>query len=90
MLKSLFLIALSAFLLIGESVVNCQKSGKLVPTTGGINSNKKNGSLLSSDGDELMPTVLIAMLVRNKGHTLPYVLTLLEKLDYPKERISFW
>ncbi|CAL7944133.1 unnamed protein product [Xylocopa violacea] len=33
------------------------------------------------------PTVLIAILVRNKAHTLPYFLTLLEQLNYPKERI---
>jgi collagen beta-1,O-galactosyltransferase len=36
------------------------------------------------------PTVVIAILVRNKAHTLPYFLTLLERLDYPKERISLW
>ncbi|PSN54543.1 Glycosyltransferase 25 family member [Blattella germanica] len=36
------------------------------------------------------PTVVIALLVRNKAHTLPYFLTLLERLDYPKDRISLW
>jgi collagen beta-1,O-galactosyltransferase len=36
------------------------------------------------------PTVMIAFLVRNKAHTLPYFLTLLERLDYPKDRISLW
>jgi collagen beta-1,O-galactosyltransferase len=35
-------------------------------------------------------TVVIAILVRNKAHTLPYFLTLLERLDYPKDRISLW
>jgi collagen beta-1,O-galactosyltransferase len=35
-------------------------------------------------------TVVIALLVRNKAHTLPYFLTLLERLDYPKHRISLW
>jgi hypothetical protein len=35
-------------------------------------------------------TVVIAFLVRNKAHTLPYFLTLLERLDYPKDRISLW
>jgi len=36
------------------------------------------------------PTIVIALLVRNKAHTLPYFLTLLERLDYPKDRISLW
>lgn len=36
------------------------------------------------------PTVFIAILIRNKAHTLPYFLTLLEGLDYPKDRISLW
>lgn len=36
------------------------------------------------------PTVLIATLVRNKAHTLPYFLTCLEGLNYPKDRISIW
>lgn len=40
--------------------------------------------------NELEPTVFIATLVRNKAHILPYFLTLLEQLDYPKDRISIW
>ncbi|KAG8225161.1 hypothetical protein J437_LFUL002861, partial [Ladona fulva] len=36
------------------------------------------------------PTVVIAILARNKAHTLPFFLTLLEGLDYPKSRISLW
>ncbi|KAL6442951.1 hypothetical protein ACFW04_002750 [Cataglyphis niger] len=36
------------------------------------------------------PTVLIAILVRNKAHTLPYFLSLLERQDYPKKRICLW
>ena len=36
------------------------------------------------------PTIVIALLVRNKAHTLPYFLTLFERLDYPKDRISLW
>lgn len=41
--------------------------------------------------DELKkPTILISILARNKGHTLPYFLSLLERLDYPKDRISLW
>ncbi|XP_023246412.1 glycosyltransferase 25 family member isoform X2 [Copidosoma floridanum] len=36
------------------------------------------------------PSVLIGILVRNKAHTLPYTLSFLEKLDYPKDRIALW
>uniref|UniRef100_A0A0C9RI84 AAEL003481_0 protein n=1 Tax=Fopius arisanus TaxID=64838 RepID=A0A0C9RI84_9HYME len=36
------------------------------------------------------PTILVAVLVRNKAHTLPYFLSLFENLNYPKERISLW
>lgn len=37
-----------------------------------------------------VPTVMIAVLARNKAHTLPYFLTLLERLEYPKNRLSLW
>ena len=49
--------------------------------------------LESSNGEFSLqnePTVFIAIFVRNKAHTLPYFLTLLEGLDYPKDRISLW
>ncbi|KAG8038300.1 hypothetical protein G9C98_006627 [Cotesia typhae] len=36
------------------------------------------------------PTILIGILVRNKAHTLPYFLSLLQNLEYPKDRISLW
>ncbi|KAI4488630.1 hypothetical protein M0802_011446 [Mischocyttarus mexicanus] len=36
------------------------------------------------------PTVLIAILIRNKAHTLPYFLSLLEQQNYPKNRIKLW
>jgi hypothetical protein len=36
------------------------------------------------------PTVMIVLLVRNKAHILPHSLALLERLDYPKNRISLW
>lgn len=37
-----------------------------------------------------LPTVMIATLVRNKAHTLPYFFTYLEELNYPKGRIALW
>ncbi|XP_075229791.1 glycosyltransferase 25 family member [Lycorma delicatula] len=36
------------------------------------------------------PTVFIAILVRNKAISLPYFLTCLERLDYPKNRLYLW
>lgn len=41
-------------------------------------------------GDSKKPTVLITILVRNKAHALPYFLTFLEQLTYPKERLYLW
>lgn len=39
---------------------------------------------------EKYPTFVIATLIRNKAHTLPYFFTYLEQLDYPKDRITLW
>ncbi|ROT72094.1 hypothetical protein C7M84_009553 [Penaeus vannamei] len=36
------------------------------------------------------PTVFVVLLARNKEHTLPYFLTLFERLNYPKERMSLF
>lgn len=44
----------------------------------------------SEENEYLLPTVVIATLVRNKAHSLPWFLGLIEKLDYPKNRISLW
>lgn len=35
-------------------------------------------------------TVIIAIIARNAAHSLPYYLGALEKLNYPKDRISVW
>lgn len=42
------------------------------------------------NGDYKLPTVGISVLVRNKAHTLPYFLTSLYNLDYPKDRLYLW
>lgn len=42
------------------------------------------------DTDRNLPTVFIALLVRNKQITLPYFLGSLEALNYPKDRIKLW
>jgi collagen beta-1,O-galactosyltransferase len=44
----------------------------------------------NTEETELLPTVMIVMLVRNKAHVLPYTLTFLENINYPKNRISIW
>ncbi|XP_068608749.1 procollagen galactosyltransferase 2 [Brachionichthys hirsutus] len=36
------------------------------------------------------PTVVVAILARNSAHSLPYYLGALERLNYPKNRISVW
>lgn len=46
--------------------------------------------LIIHGNDFKKPSVLIAILVRNKAHTLPYFLTFLEQLNYPKPRIHLW
>ncbi|XP_050361291.1 glycosyltransferase 25 family member [Nymphalis io] len=38
----------------------------------------------------LMPRVAISILARNKVNSLPYFLTCLRLLDYPKDRIDIW
>ncbi|GFV53734.1 procollagen galactosyltransferase 1 [Trichonephila clavipes] len=40
--------------------------------------------------DTLKPTIIISILARNKAHTLPYFFGYVEKLDYPRDRISLW
>ncbi|XP_041915916.1 probable inactive glycosyltransferase 25 family member 3 [Alosa sapidissima] len=36
------------------------------------------------------PTVVIAIIARNAAHSLPFYLGALERLNYPKDRISIW
>lgn len=40
--------------------------------------------------DSSPPALVIALLARNAAHALPYSLGALERLHYPKERISIW
>lgn len=44
----------------------------------------------SINSSQKWPTVLMCVLARNKGHILPYSLSLLSKLDYPKDRMAMW
>lgn len=36
------------------------------------------------------PTVVIAIIARNAAHSLPYYFGALERLNYPKDRVSIW
>ena len=40
--------------------------------------------------DEPTSTVFVTLLVRDKEHTLPYFLHLLERLEYSKDRMILW
>ncbi|XP_023300463.2 glycosyltransferase 25 family member [Lucilia cuprina] len=46
--------------------------------------------LLPVDLSDEVPTVVVALMVRNKAHVLPLFLSYLERQDYPKERMSLW
>lgn len=46
--------------------------------------------LLPDDLKEEEPSVMVALMVRNKAHVLPLFLTYLEQQDYPKKRMSLW
>lgn len=37
-----------------------------------------------------LPTILIVTLFRNKAHILPYFFACLDRIEYPKKRISLW
>lgn len=57
----------------------------LLSSVGVVNSSAKG------EGDKLEPpTVLIAVILRNKAHVLPYFFGYLEQQSYPKSRISLW
>ncbi|XP_069121239.1 procollagen galactosyltransferase 1-like isoform X1 [Argopecten irradians] len=45
---------------------------------------------MDDNPERFYPTVMIAILVRNKEHVLPWFLEYLERLDYPKDRIALW
>lgn len=45
---------------------------------------------IDNDSFEKLPTILIVTLFRNKAYTLPSFFTFLDRLDYPKKRITFW
>ena len=40
--------------------------------------------------EQTEPTAMIVMLIRNKEPYLPYTLTQLSELDYPKKKLSLW
>ncbi|KAJ8373190.1 hypothetical protein AAFF_G00270230 [Aldrovandia affinis] len=44
----------------------------------------------SPESPLLAPRVLIALVCRNSEHSLPHFLGLIERLNYPKDRIALW
>ena len=44
----------------------------------------------TSSFNELPPTVMVVILVRNKAHILPHFLALFERLNYPKNRMGLY
>lgn len=51
---------------------------------------ESEGGATSPDGGEGRPLVFLGVLARNQEHTLPNYLGYIERLDYPKDRISVW
>ena len=45
-------------------------------------------STIRENESRLMPTVFLAILASNQAHLLPQFLAYIERLDYPRERIS--
>uniref|UniRef100_A0A673JPT0 Procollagen galactosyltransferase 2-like n=1 Tax=Sinocyclocheilus rhinocerous TaxID=307959 RepID=A0A673JPT0_9TELE len=52
--------------------------------------NQNNPTPVLHETSLLKPKVVIAVLARNSEHSLPYFLGCIERLDYPKDRISIW
>jgi len=57
-----------------------QADAKVIPVSNNENTQK----------EYFLPTVMVATLVRNKAHVLPYFFGMLERLDYPKDRMAIW
>lgn len=74
---------LSLVVILVSTLASGQKSGNLVPAD-------DDNTFQDNNNPDILPAVLIACLVRNKAHTLPYFLSALENLDYPQDRISIW
>lgn len=58
-----------------------------------VNENSKQLNEVPSTTDvdqSKLPTILIVTLFRNKAHTMPLFFTYLNRIEYPKDRISLW
>ena len=49
-----------------------------------------NSLTLAQTEDQIPPSVMVCLFVRNKGHLLEDTLTMLENQDYPKSRIGLY
>lgn len=55
-----------------------------------LNSEAGSDQSEAAAASEAIKTVMIVLLVRNKAHTLPHFLAMLDGLEYPKERLRLW
>ncbi|KAJ8038716.1 Glycosyltransferase 25 family member [Holothuria leucospilota] len=51
---------------------------------------ESDGNDNEEDSRDKLPTVFIPILARNKAHALPTFFAYLDRLNYPKDRISIW
>ena len=55
-----------------------------------VGAEDQSNDKVEEESNHDQPTVMVAILVRNKAHVLPYFFRYLEKQDYPKDRMSIW
>ena len=55
-----------------------------------VRAEDQSNDKVEEESNHDQPTVMVAILVRNKAHVLPYFFHYLEKQDYPKDRMSIW
>ena len=81
-------VVISAMLCICE--IPCDEIQTITPTKPSLDNSESQLNLMSSKINELPPTVMVVLLVRNKAHILPHFLALFERLEYPKDRIRLY
>lgn len=82
------MIVCQVSLLFGSSAEVSSEHGDSI-----INENSKQLNEVPSTTDvdqSKLPTILIVTLFRNKAHIMPLFFTYLNRIEYPKDRISLW
>lgn len=62
----------------------------LAKTSNELNEFRTTRNTKSFESDEMLPTVLIAILAKNKAHVLPRYLSCIERQNYPKSKIEIY